>query len=275
MTNRSNLQQFRYEGVEYNEDVGGVVNENTPCKVIFRDHVTHLISLIEEFGTARGFILCAVAWFTNADILDALIRAKRRGCTVIVIVQKEDFLRPDSLTTQNTFYNTLRRKYRALGQIKIDVQCGPCHIDELLSFSKSLCEGYLHFDYPHGNPEHRISITDAVRCLGNYNADNNPSHPRMHNKFVVFGKVVYDDDDDDIPDDERMGPPSPQIISQCVWTGSFNFSKASTESFENVVVLRGKEVAEMYRIEFARMFLITEPLNWSSQWMNPTSFFRS
>jgi hypothetical protein len=45
-----------------------------------------IYNLIEN--TKKGFILCAVAWFTNLSIPDALISVKNRNVMFLIVLQK-------------------------------------------------------------------------------------------------------------------------------------------------------------------------------------------
>lgn len=54
-----------------------------------------------------------------------------------------------------------------------------------------------------------------------------------------------------------------------VWTGSFNFSDNGTKSFENAVVIEDVAIAEAYLEEWGQIAALSEPLDWSSEWMAP------
>ena len=59
------------------------------------------------------------------------------------------------------------------------------------------------------------------------------------------------------------------MIPYVVWTGSLNFSIASTLSFENAILIRKKEVVDLYFKEFCQILALSEPLDWASEWMRP------
>jgi len=121
---------------------------------------------IEDFLVARirehkdGAIFGCVAWLTSLRILKALAECKN----VQIVVQKEDFLRPDS-NSKSDWNQTLRNAYDRLacGMDRMEMKYG---VGEL-----SICSD---------------TRVDAVRCLGNHNTDKSPAAPRMHNKFMVF-----------------------------------------------------------------------------------------
>jgi phosphatidylserine/phosphatidylglycerophosphate/cardiolipin synthase-like enzyme len=80
----------------------------------------------------------------------------------------------------------------------------------------------------------------------------------MHNKFVLFCNVK-----------EAEGDGFPEITPYAVWTGSFNFSKNATFSFENAVVLTDQAVVQSYYREWGQILALSEPLNWEDPWCAP------
>jgi hypothetical protein len=193
----------------------------------FRDIASHLIRHIE----LADYVFGCVAWLTHPDILRAL--AGRRG--VALVVQKEDFLRPDGPTSKAH----LRRLYARLPSLD-RYQFAGTVLAEM-----SVC----------GDP-----ILDAVRCVGNHNRTKSPAHPRAHHKFVVFAKrgASMAGDGDAL----RLDPTA-------VWTGSFNFTATGGRSLENAVVLRHPAIVRAYVQEFAQVAALSEPLNWSDDWCAP------
>src|SRR5687767_8306111 len=78
-------------------------------EVVFRNHHDRLLTLVSEYP----YVLGCVAWLSDTRILDAL--ASCRG--VSILVQKEDFLRPD-LDGASDFALTLRRAYDRLEAVE-------------------------------------------------------------------------------------------------------------------------------------------------------------
>lgn len=112
---------------------------------------------------------------------------------------------------------------------------------------------------------------DRVRCVGNRNNKENPSQPRMHNKCFVFGHRSWI-----ITGMDSFGETGKwKHIADAVWTGSFNCSQSATLSFENAVIIRGGNAASMYLQEICLLFLLSEPLDWKSEWMAPESSFHT
>lgn len=230
---------------------------NVEVNIIFRDHKKRLLECIAD----ADFVVGCVAWLTDYDILGAL--AEKSG--VSIIVQKEDFLRPDGDVSKKT----LRNKYNQLPQI-----CARFAVDGLIS---------------------SLSISDdptiqGVRCVGNHNRDRNPSFPRMHNKFLIFMNYLSEDELNNYALQrtfEFMKDENIQIFdggmfeafrraiivtpseNSFVWTGSYNLSYNATKSFENSVILRHPDIVQAYWKEWQQITALSEPLNWDSVWCEP------
>ena len=137
------------------------VTDDTEC--YFKNIEKVLIKKISEADVVFG----CVAWLTNTKILKALKKVKHG---VRIVVQKEDFLRPDDVN-----FNT-NQLYKSYTEIR----------------------PFLHGDYENivtGTlldelNTRQFSPDEAIQCMGNYNADNCIAFPRMHNKFLIFCKVT-------------------------------------------------------------------------------------
>jgi hypothetical protein len=199
-------------------------------EVIFRNHQSHLLDLINR----HPYVLGCVAWLTDLHILEALACCKG----VNIVVQKEDFLRPDR-PSGTDFGARLRKAYDRLRGID-SLDCGFPGIASRLP-------GFCY-----------IGSVDAVRCVGNYNEDKNPAWPRMHNKFLVFCTVDTDDTGCE-----------PILRPECVWTGSYNITFNAQKSFENSVVIHCAGVADVFAREWAQILAFSEPLDWESRWCVP------
>ena len=134
-------------------------SEDKKIKVVFK----HLdIELHQRLDKANVVVGC-VAWLTDKGVLNKL--ARKQG--VSIIVQKEDFLRPD-LNPEKDWVKNLRESYEAI----------PGFEDRKDFYENlSIC----------GEPG-----IASVRCVGNYNHDKAQTMPRMHHKFLVFGNSIDD-----------------------------------------------------------------------------------
>lgn len=207
-------------------------------RMIEENFVRHVAEADAVFG--------CMAWLTNASLLRALADVKEG---VQIIVQKEDFLRPDQKdwhsVTGDNFKVSLRIAYDRLNVIpwRPDV---PGTLAGL-----SCCEA---------TPLH------AVRCVGIHNKIKKIACPRMHNKFMVFCRVKHET----LPLWENRGTyTTTEYVPYAVWTGSFNFSHNATKSFENVVVIEDAAIAQAYCEEWSQIAALSEPLDWDSDWVEP------
>jgi hypothetical protein len=218
-------------------------------EIYFRHLEHHLLRHIREADIVIG----CVAWLTNFKILHALASK-----ATAIIVQKEDFLRPDIDSNPTTWITKLQ-------------------------------EAYSQLDNPWGRYEfgfllHKLSVNngtsiDAVRCVGNHNSHKKIASPKMHNKFLIFGRYV------DIPWEQegtqeweketiQAGIRPRNKTTRCIrfqgtWTGSFNLTKNATYSFENAVYLKRPDVALRYYKEWEQIYALSEPLDWESKWVTP------
>lgn len=230
----------------------GVVSGS--AEVIFRNLEDRLIREIERSDIVVG----CVAWLTSKRIVRALSRV-----SCCIIVQKEDFLRPDddgSKSELQTLYGLLSNQHNRFefwNPLGAMTTCGDAGIE-------------------------------GVRCVGNHNRSRFPAFPRSHHKFVVFGKREMRDGSADCPDDigvsearfsELLTMPNRDVLAQApidwyyrfdrVWTGSFNFTQNAGRSFENAIILTDERIARAYLGEFSQVAALSEPLNWDDDWCAP------
>jgi len=211
------------DGLEGEAQVDNGATATCRVEAIFRDHRRKLIEEISRYPVVVG----CIAWLTDHAVLRALATRK----AVSIVVQKEDFLKPDSGGSPSA----LRRLY-----------------DDLPGLERW---GFRHtagYSYCGGGDN------SAVRCVGNHNADKRPAFPRMHNKFLVFCERVA------VPGEDCW-----DIEPAKVWTGSYNISDNATRSWENAVLIDDRSIADAYAREYGQIFGLSEPLDWSSAWSAP------
>lgn len=197
----------------------------------FRNIEEMLINKILEFKD--DLILGSVAWLTSFKILDALAKCRN----VQIIVQKEDFLRPDLNTNNKSNWKSiLHTKYNQV----------TCELER----------------YNFKSPINKLSFAnnpnvDGIRCVGNHNSEKKPAFPRMHNKFLVFCRL--------------RDQVNYQAVS--VWTGSFNLTQNAVYSIENTILMNDNsgdnEILNSYLKEHHQIFCISEKLNWETDWVEP------
>ncbi len=206
-------------------------------------------ALVEALQSADVVLGC-VAWLTEPRVLEALSGL----AGVSLVVQKEDFLRPECLNKAE-----LRAAYQRLHGISRHAAPG---------LASSLSVG--------GEPE-----LDAVRCVG-VRPERSKTTPKMHHKFGVLCR-------------RSPGPMPCQwwwkgwrpagVLPDCacssggdcttwpepyaVWTGSFNWTFNATRSLENAIVLTDPTIVQAYVNEWAHVVSLSEPLDWSSEYVYP------
>ncbi|WP_414756353.1 phospholipase D-like domain-containing protein [Anabaena sp. CCY 9910] len=218
--------------------------------VHFEDIENALIKYISQ----SKFCLGCVAWLTNERILSAL-----SNCSVVsIIVQKEDFLRPDYIgmkadwhKKQDSFKKKIKQMYKALPR-------GVCQ-DDLILEDETELNSRINEKINQMYQETKISPglissgtyweTDPIRTLGEINEDKIPAFPRMHHKFIIFCNWFYE--------------------PYAVWTGSFNFTYNGTQSLENGVYITDKYIVKAYWYEWVFNFIRSEVLDWDHEYKNP------
>lgn len=203
-------------------------------EVIFKDQESKLLEKIKAFE--KGAIFGCVAWLTSVPVLRALGKCQN----VQIIVQKEDFLRPDiGVRNLDRWKSELWKLYR-------DIKCDL----ERHDFREPMCNLSIC-----GDP-----TVEGIRCVGNHNLEKTAAFPRAHHKFLVFCNIV----------ETEAGP---EYIPISLWTGSFNITKNATQSFENVLYFTdttGKNpVINAFLDEHHQIYALSETLNWTSEWSAP------
>jgi phosphatidylserine/phosphatidylglycerophosphate/cardiolipin synthase-like enzyme len=203
--------------------------------VLFRNLEDHLVAAIQRADAVFG----CVAWLTSERVLAEF--AKKKDCCIVV--NKEDFLRPD-IGDAGDWKERVRRQYGALQGTHI-LHHRQSILDDLWTSMKS----YGRFD--------------GVRCVGPCNKERN--RPRLHHKYIVLCKRdehVVKHSEDHIEDVVHIEPYS-------VWTGSFNFSRNATLSLENAVVIREPSIVEAYYSVWQQTLALSESLDWKSMMASP------
>lgn len=205
--------------------------------VYFRDIECQLINRIQEADLVVG----CVAWLTNDRVIDALSKVQDG---VAIVVQKEDFLRPD-------------------------IGAGPRWKQKIRDMYGKLKMPHERYRFP-GVVGKLVGNTglhlDPVRCVGRHNWSKDPACPRMHHKFMVFchmGHLEYDGPRD------RYDDPILPITPYAVWTGSYNFTQNGSRSMENALLIKDERIVQAYYYEWGQIEAISEPLDWACSDLDP------
>jgi hypothetical protein len=216
------------------------IGQDEQVAVYFRNLEKRLIEYIEGADVVLG----CVAWLTSEPILTALAHCKH----VSLIVQKEDFLRPD-IASRPKWAHHLRQLYDRLPQGL---------------YRGNIARTTLEYMSSCGDP-----TLHPIRCVGNYNAAKESAFPRSHHKFVLFCRFLRDYAYD--PRDGEIIIDGGELFTEpyAVWTGSFNFTKTAGMSFENALVLRDPKIIQAFYQEYAQVAALSEPLDWETAWSEP------
>lgn len=205
-------------------------------------------ALVEHIQKAQAVFGC-VAWLTNEPILRALV-----GRQTSIIVQKEDFLRPDFFRGQKLaeidYYNRIRELYEQL-------QCTikPWDIEEMHGSSITRELGYcLAMD--------RDGAIQPIQCLGNKRRGKAQAEALLHHKFIVLCNIRVEPSIKQA--DFVFQIPEPYAV----WTGSFNFSYNATRSLENGLLISDAEIAQAFFDEYLYWYPFAEPLDWENEWID-------
>lgn len=255
------------------------------AEVVLRNHAQRCIEMIRNSDTVLG----CIAWITHPEILDALAEplqwsGERRK--VQIIVNKEDFLRPDYTDkvslNETSFYNELRSKYDRLG----------CGVNTYLEVGRRFVETGTGWNC---NLE-----VESLRCVGL--SLKRRWSPKMHHKFAVFMRgcgngllacpqtvcrsSYFNEHGEEVVITEGISPKNyrhsvaASLLLRCgkcheegcfaaAWIGSFNWTKNAGKSFESVVITEDREIVNSLLWEHSQLLLMSEPLDWNSPYVDP------
>lgn len=209
---------------------------NNDIEVYFKNIEKVIIDKIKKYK----YVVGCIAWLTNENILKEL--AKKEEC--LIIVQDEDFLRPDIDFDGNmkSWKNKIFKLYNNIK--KIDTTClVPIGINIL------------------------STVKTGIRRCGMLNTDKKPAFPRMHNKFIIVfnDAYIYDEKEEMLPD---------PVIEGEVITGSYNYTENSNNSLENIVCIKDNNIISAYYKQFGEIAIMSVPLKWSKEWKPSKSGLR-
>lgn len=277
-------------------------------EVHFRDITEKLIEKINKYK--NDYIFGSIAWLTSTTILKALSKCKN----VQIVIQKEDFLKPDY--TVNNTYNKIE---------------WICNIREL--YNNLHCELDRHNIMGRGELSYcsQADNEPSVKVVGIHKKYK--TYPRAHNKFLIFArdlrvnikfkcghtmflhlnkhekmiashtvcpdcyfKMIEEKKYNNLCDHFNLIQINQNAYNEIcnksdfpdfynyyapveVWTGSFNFSHNASLSFENILSLKDMSgwnpILKAYLKEYRQLFSISEQLNWTHEYICPDYHYGS
>ncbi|MGF1747166.1 phospholipase D-like domain-containing protein [Vibrio cionasavignyae] len=225
------LNDFSMENISDVDDVS----------VYFKNIENEIVKKISEADVIVG----CVAWLTSEPILEEL--CKKDGASIIV--QKEDFLRPDSGQVQAN-KTLLQRLYNSVNEVIFNYDFyseGGCALGvqqkgRLMYSERDASRHYFGF-----------------RCIGQMKSEDEYTLPRMHHKFLVFCRRI----------DETKSAESSNLKPYAVWTGSYNMTANATHSLENGMYIKSERLSQQYFQEWKELIMVSEPLDWESEYCAP------
>jgi len=195
---------------------------NALVKPVFRDIEETLVKCIEKADIVIG----CMAWLTSKPILEALAK-KTAG--VQIVVQQEDWLRPDSSDW------SMQKQWKLYKQLS------------------GISSWHAGVSWCTERDIQPVRLSGAPK-----NSDRN--NPRMHHKFFIFCDEHYEQYDNNF-----KYYTTPEFKAKSVWTGSFNATKNGTNSLENGLLINSPEIANIYKQEW-RQVLMTSKTIGSEDW---------
>jgi len=193
-------------------------------RVVFFPLERELLTWLEGFDAVVG----CVAWLTNTRLLSSL--NKKSYCQVIM--QKEDWLRPDGTTSHPGVNLNTRECYRRRA-----------------GFDRSELQDLAGLSYL-SDP-----MLERYRVFGINGART--QNPVMHHKFLVGCDAT-----------ERNEAGQLVFKPKSVWAGSFNMTGRSVRNLDSAIIM-GSEPASVYYKEWRDAVMFSEPLDFNANYVCP------
>lgn len=215
------------------------IGNNAEIEVYFKNIEKTIISKIKKYK----YVIGCIAWLTNENILKEL----SKKTNVLIVVQEEDFLRPDTNFDGNKlkWKNKIKKLYKKLEKGLID--------------SMFWGVNYAQMD----------TIESGVIRFGLINEKKIPAFPRMHNKFILcYNDLEYNEKYELNVDEEQY------VFDGEVLSGSYNYTENSNNSLENILCIKDSKIINAYFKQFVEILTMSMPLDWECEWCPSESGIR-
>lgn len=203
------------------------IADRVKVELVLRGHEAVLCKHLDSLQSNDYIIVC-MAWLTETAMLEALLRARKRGVFVQLIVQKEAWLRTNK---------TLLEKYKQLGKNTFLKSAMPFVGDNSVILGSR-------------RPRGETVTIDAVRVFGD--GRDSELRPLLHHKMCVMGRIT------------KNAHGSAMMSPGRVISGSFNWTRRSLRSLENFTILHSPVLAAMAQQHLSAVLRESEPLAFKS-----------
>ena len=108
----------------------------------------------------------------------------------------------------------------------------------------------------------------GIRCFGQINnGGGEQQSPILHEKFLVFSELNFRPEPS--PPDAMYDDGQVDWKPKLVWTGSYNPTRLANRSLESTLVIRDERIATLFLHKWACIMALSEPLDWTSDSVQP------
>ena len=219
-------------------------------EVVLRDHKAQLLELFAE--ARAGNLVCTGALYrlTDSEVLEAMTTV----ATSVVVQKERNWWAAHDSAQRPGWKDLLRSDYDAVAASG----------EHNGSFQRQNCPD------PLGS---RGLLSDqhlaGVRCFGQLNCEGGSEQqfPILHDKFLVFSELDFPADPG--PQDALYITGDHEWKPRIVWTGSYNPTRLANRSLESALIIRDETVATLFLHKWACIMALSEPLDWTSDSINP------
>ncbi len=219
-------------------------------EIVLRDHKAKLLELFAEARASNLVCVGALYRLTDSELLEAMTTV----ATSVVVQKERNWWTGNDSGPRPGWKDLLRSDYDAVaasGEHNGNFQRQNC-VEPL--GSRGLLGG---------------QDIAGIRCFGqiNHGGPGRDQAPLLHDKFLVFSELNF------LPE---PGPPDALYVNgehewkpRVVWTGSYNPTRLANRSLESTLIIRDERIAGLFLHKWACIMALSEPLDWTSDSVQP------